>query len=85
MLTFIMCGAQREVYRSLLARHLPVLGGSSSRASGLDVRPAGPSVTALKNLVMQLRKACNHPYHFPSVEPCESPFGSAPDAGPLHP
>ncbi len=53
---------QREFYRSLLARHMPVL------VTGKDSRGA-TAHCAMKNLVMELRKCCNHPYLFKGVEP----------------
>ncbi|KAG1665916.1 hypothetical protein FOA52_004505 [Chlamydomonas sp. UWO 241] len=65
-----LSGMQRELYRSLLARHLPVLAGGAKDGG----RPAGgANVTAMKNLVMQLRKACNHPYLFPGMESFDVP------------
>ncbi|EFJ45932.1 hypothetical protein VOLCADRAFT_30242, partial [Volvox carteri f. nagariensis] len=48
---------QREIYRSLLLQHSSVLVGH--RAA---VAAAGGATTALKNLMMELRKACNHPF-----------------------
>ncbi|GFH11448.1 uncharacterized protein HaLaN_06945, partial [Haematococcus lacustris] len=47
---------QKEVYKQLLARHYPLLARGASSA--------GATSTALKNVVMQLRKCCAHPYLF---------------------
>ena len=56
---------QRDFYRSLLAKHYPVLlaGGGKPVARGADL-PNAPghgaaTTTALKNLVMQVRKVWN--------------------------
>ncbi|GAX74493.1 hypothetical protein CEUSTIGMA_g1942.t1 [Chlamydomonas eustigma] len=65
---------QREFYRNLLARHYPVLvaGSSSSAATNssrpAEGRPASNKMSALKNLMMELRKCCNHPYLFDGAE-----------------
>ncbi|KAH9411453.1 SNF2 protein [Ordospora pajunii] len=48
---------QHEWYKMLLKRDLSPLGGSRD-AKGM-----------LMNVVMQLRKCCNHPYLFPGAEP----------------
>ena len=58
---------QREFYRSLLARHYPVLAAGGKLAASSGERPTN-STTALKNLVMELRKCCNHPYLFEGAE-----------------
>ncbi|GFH27683.1 uncharacterized protein HaLaN_26047, partial [Haematococcus lacustris] len=54
---------QKEVYKQLLARHYPLLARGASSA--------GATSTALKNVVMQLRKCCVHAAH---------PAGAAPAA-----
>ncbi|KAG2452365.1 hypothetical protein HYH02_002611, partial [Chlamydomonas schloesseri] len=48
---------QKAIYKALLLRHSQVLVGN--RAA---VAAAGGGQAALKNLVMELRKTCNHPY-----------------------
>ncbi|GIL52295.1 hypothetical protein Vafri_8203 [Volvox africanus] len=48
---------QKEIYKSLLLQHSSVLVGH--RAA---VAAAGGATTALKNLMMELRKVCNHPF-----------------------
>ncbi|GLI68202.1 hypothetical protein VaNZ11_012548, partial [Volvox africanus] len=48
---------QKEIYKSLLLQHSSVLVGH--RAA---VAAAGGATTALKNLMMELRKTCNHPF-----------------------
>ncbi|KAE9617864.1 putative DNA helicase chromatin remodeling SNF2 family [Lupinus albus] len=51
---------QKKVYMSILRKELPKLLALSSGASN------HPS---LQNIVIQLRKACSHPYLFPGIEP----------------
>ncbi|KAK7256487.1 hypothetical protein RIF29_29938 [Crotalaria pallida] len=51
---------QKKVYMSILRKELPKLLALSSGASN------HPS---LQNIVVQLRKACSHPYLFPGIEP----------------
>ncbi|XP_049933398.1 probable helicase CHR10 isoform X2 [Nymphaea colorata] len=51
---------QKRVYVSILRRELPKILASSSGA---------PSQHALQNIVIQLRKACSHPYLFSGIEP----------------
>ncbi|KAJ6675593.1 HELICASE CHR10-RELATED [Salix viminalis] len=51
---------QKKVYTSILRKELPKLIALSSSASN------HPS---LQNMVIQLRKACSHPYLFPGIEP----------------
>ncbi|KAH8583566.1 SNF2L with a SWI SNF2 like ATpase and a Myb domain [Cryptosporidium sp. chipmunk genotype I] len=48
---------QKKIYSELLTRNLDVLNSSSSNK------------TQMLNLLMQLRKTCNHPYLFDGVEP----------------
>ncbi len=58
---------QRQWYRSLLTKSYPVLlgkGGKGGPGGGGGQRP-----TMLKNLVMELRKCCNHPFLFQGGEP----------------
>ena len=61
---------QREWYKTLLAKHYPTLtaaeAGSRSRSS---LMPATEVARGMSNLVMQLRKCCNHPYLFDGAEP----------------
>lgn len=53
-----MANLQKHVYVSVLKKESPKLVGDSSGAT-----------TSLQNIVMQLRKACSHPYLFDGVEP----------------
>ncbi|KAI3418499.1 Helicase C-terminal domain-containing protein [Psidium guajava] len=55
-----MVDLQKKVYLSILKKELPKLLALSSGAS---------STQSLQNIVMQLRKACSHPYLFPGIEP----------------
>jgi SWI/SNF-related matrix-associated actin-dependent regulator of chromatin subfamily A member 5 len=48
---------QRDVYKGLLMRNLDAVNGGS-----------GTARSSLLNIVMQLRKCCNHPYLFAGVE-----------------
>ncbi|GAB2271001.1 Probable helicase chr10 [Dionaea muscipula] len=50
---------QKKVYISILRKELPKLLSLA----------AGTSNVSLQNIVIQLRKACSHPYLFPGVEP----------------
>ncbi|XP_026444753.1 probable helicase CHR10 isoform X2 [Papaver somniferum] len=50
---------QKKVYLSILRKELPKLIAFSS----------GASSPSLQNIVIQLRKACSHPYLFPGIEP----------------
>jgi len=49
-----LTGAQRDLYKTILT------GGSVDK---------GNSISHYKNLLMQLRKCCNHPYLFDNQEP----------------
>jgi len=53
-----LAASQREVYKQCLLREISVVQG----------RATGTARSPLLNLVMQLRKCCNHPYLFPGVE-----------------
>ena len=56
-----MSSAQKNLYRQILLRDIDTINGASqSNSQG--------SRTAILNIVMQLRKCCNHPYLFPGVE-----------------
>jgi SWI/SNF-related matrix-associated actin-dependent regulator of chromatin subfamily A member 5 len=52
-----MSPLQRETYKKVLERDLSVVAGTENSGR-----------TAVLNIVMQLRKACNHPYLFQGVE-----------------
>ncbi|CAM9111468.1 unnamed protein product [Phaeothamnion confervicola] len=52
-----MSAKQKELYRQVLMRDMGTVNGG-----------AGVQRTAVLNIVMQLRKCCNHPYLFPGVE-----------------
>ncbi|KAJ8447296.1 hypothetical protein Cgig2_013073 [Carnegiea gigantea] len=51
---------QKSLYMSILRKELPKL---------LALTSATSSVQSLQNIVIQLRKACSHPYLFPGIEP----------------
>nr|XP_025659071.1 probable helicase CHR10 isoform X5 [Arachis hypogaea] len=51
---------QKKVYMSILRKELPKLLALCSGASNHQ---------SLQNIVVQLRKACSHPYLFPGIEP----------------
>ncbi|KMS99989.1 hypothetical protein BVRB_1g018280 isoform A [Beta vulgaris subsp. vulgaris] len=51
---------QKSVYTSILRKELPRLLALASGTS---------NVQSLQNVVVQLRKACSHPYLFPGIEP----------------
>ncbi|KAK7293403.1 hypothetical protein RJT34_16268 [Clitoria ternatea] len=51
---------QKKVYMSILRKELPKLLALSSGISNPQ---------SLQNIVLQLRKACSHPYLFPGIEP----------------
>ncbi|CAL8120991.1 unnamed protein product [Prunus armeniaca] len=55
-----LVGLQKKVYMSILRKELPKL---------LAVSSGGPNHQSLQNIVIQLRKACSHPYLFPGIEP----------------
>ncbi|BFG21473.1 hypothetical protein CerSpe_077470 [Prunus speciosa] len=55
-----LVGLQKKVYVSILRKELPKL---------LAVSSGGPNHQSLQNIVIQLRKACSHPYLFPGIEP----------------
>ncbi|XP_030535359.2 probable helicase CHR10 isoform X1 [Rhodamnia argentea] len=55
-----MVDLQKKLYLSILKKELPKLLALSCGAS---------STQSLQNIVMQLRKACSHPYLFPGIEP----------------
>lgn len=55
-----MTPMQRKWYKSLLERDIDAVNGMSSKKEGK---------TRLLNIVMQLRKCCNHPYLFDGAEP----------------
>ena len=55
-----MTEMQRKWYRSLLEKDIDAVNGMSSKKEGK---------TRLLNIVMQLRKCCNHPYLFDGAEP----------------
>ncbi|XP_073144981.1 probable helicase CHR10 isoform X1 [Henckelia pumila] len=51
---------QEKVYLSIMRKELPRLLAIASRTS---------TAPSLHNIVIQLRKACSHPYLFPGIEP----------------
>lgn len=52
---------QKNLYRQILLRDIDQINGNQSSNSNA-------SRTAILNIVMQLRKCCNHPYLFPNME-----------------
>ena len=56
-----MSAVQKNLYKSILMRDIDTINGASKSKSEA-------SRTAVLNIVMQLRKCCNHPYLFPGVE-----------------
>jgi len=64
-----MSAVQKNLYRSVLMRDIDTINGASTTNSN-------GSRTAILNIVMQLRKCCNHPYLFPGVEDrAQDPMG----------
>ena len=57
-----LSGVQKQLYKQILLRDLDVLNSSNRDKNENSGR------TAILNIVMQLRKCCNHPYLFPNVE-----------------
>ncbi|XP_042050422.1 probable helicase CHR10 isoform X2 [Salvia splendens] len=51
---------QKKVYMSIIRKELPKLLALASK---------GTNAPSLQNIVIQLRKACSHPYLFPGIEP----------------
>lgn len=62
---------QREMYRNIILRNHILLSSGETPAPG--VPSSGPKrnvrVTSLRNIVMQMRKCCNHPYLFDDTLP----------------
>lgn len=56
-----MSTMQKNLYKQILMRDIDVINGATSSNSQ-------QSRTAVLNIVMQLRKCCNHPYLFPGME-----------------
>jgi SWI/SNF-related matrix-associated actin-dependent regulator of chromatin subfamily A member 5 len=56
-----MSKEQKVLYKNILLRDIDSVNGAiASKSEG--------SRTAILNIVMQLRKCCNHPYLFPNIE-----------------
>ena len=51
-----MTDLQRDIYKKILTRNIDIVNGFGEKSQ-------------LMNTIMQLRKTCNHPYLFESVEP----------------
>jgi hypothetical protein len=51
-----LTATQRDLYKNILKRDIDIINSTSG------------SRTAILNIVMQLRKCCNHPYLFPNIE-----------------
>ncbi len=68
-----MSAVQRRIYRSVLKRDFQAVlsageEGAAPAAAKEDTAAASGSAKRLLNIVMQLRKACAHPYLFDGVE-----------------
>ena len=57
-----MSAEQRTLYKTILMRELPLITDTSVAGKNQTGR------TAILNVLMQLRKCCNHPYLFPGQE-----------------
>ncbi|CAG8704841.1 16186_t:CDS:2, partial [Acaulospora morrowiae] len=55
-----MTSMQRKWYQRILEKDIAAVNGAVSKSE---------SKTRLLNIVMQLRKCCNHPYLFDGAEP----------------
>lgn len=53
---------QKQLYRKILLRDIDQINSSMNSGDSSSSR------TAVLNIVMQLRKCCNHPYLFPGIE-----------------
>lgn len=56
-----MSAMQKQLYKQVLLRDIDMINSNNTKDT------AG-SRTAILNIVMQLRKCCNHPYLFPNME-----------------
>ena len=56
-----MSAMQKTLYRQILLRDIDMINSTNTKDTS-------NSRTAILNIVMQLRKCCNHPYLFPNVE-----------------
>ncbi len=56
-----MSAEQKSLYKNILMRDIDAVNGAMTSKSEA-------SRTAILNIVMQLRKCCNHPYLFPGIE-----------------
>eukprot|EP00606_Chrysophyceae_sp_TOSAG23-5_P000848 GSChrysophyteH2.ASY1.ANO1.520.1 assembled CDS len=62
--------AQKQVYKQVLLRDIDTINAGNKEKSDSSGR------TAILNIVMQLRKCCNHPYLFPGTEDrTQNPLG----------
>jgi SWI/SNF-related matrix-associated actin-dependent regulator of chromatin subfamily A member 5 len=60
--TILFCGlsaSQKNLYKQILLRDIDAVNGAGSGSAAR---------TTVLNIVMQLRKCCNHPYLFPGIE-----------------
>ena len=60
-----MSAMQKQLYKDLLSRNKEVMLGKGKQGQGPT---GGGNRTAILNIVMQLRKCCNHPYLFQGLE-----------------
>ena len=58
-----MSKEQKEIYKKVLLRDIDTVN-----AAGANEKDSKSGRTAVLNIVMQLRKCCNHPYLFPGIE-----------------
>lgn len=62
-------------YRRLLMRDSSLVSSLEADAAGKGLRVDGQLWRRARQLLMQLRKVCNHPYLFPDAEPVEPTDG----------
>ena len=58
-----MSAMQKKLYKDILMRDIDLINSNKNKDDS-----KGSGKTAVLNIVMQLRKACNHPYLFPGME-----------------
>ena len=63
-----MTTIQKQYYRAIYERNTGFLMASAAAAGGSGKASAAQTLPSLMNVVMELRKACNHPYQLRGVE-----------------